>query len=104
MQLIDRDGGNHYNWAKRFEGLWTRVTLSFNSEENSAYFYVNDELISQVDDIKQNLPFNLNKKLRTHDSQRPFLLGYCPFMKTFFKGKISEFVGEERTNEPYDRA
>ena len=91
MQLIDRDGGNHYNWAKRFEGLWTRVTLSFNSEENSAYFYVNDELISQVDDIKQNLPFNLNKKLRTHDSQRPFLLGYCPFMKTFFKGKISEF-------------
>ena len=91
MQLIDRDGGHHYNWAKRFEGLWTRVTLSFNSEENSVYFYVNDELISQVDDIKQNLPFNLNKKLKTHDSQRPFLLGYCPFMKTFFKGKISEF-------------
>jgi len=91
MQLIDRDGSNHYNWAKRFEGLWTRVILSYDSNKNLAYFYVNDELVSQISDVKQNIPFPINNKLKTHDSQRPFILGYCPFMDTFYKGKISEF-------------
>jgi hypothetical protein len=91
MQLIDRDGSNHYNWAKRFEGLWTRVILSYDSNKNLAYFYVNDELVSQISDVKQNIPFPINNKLKMHDSQRPFILGYCPFMDTFYKGKISEF-------------
>jgi hypothetical protein len=91
MQLIDRDGSNHYNWAKRFEGLWTRVILSYDSNKNLEYFYVNDELVSQISDVKQNIPFPINNKLKTHDSQRPFILGYCPFMDTFYKGKISEF-------------
>ena len=91
MQLLDRKNGNHYNWAKRFEGLWTQVTMSFNSEENNVYFYLNNELVSQVDDIKQNTPFSINEKLKTHDAQKPFILGFCPYLKTYYKGKISDF-------------
>lgn len=90
MSLLDRESRNHYNWAKRFEGMWTQVTLSYNSEEKNAYFYVNDELISQMNGIKQGIPFPIGRDLKTHDGIKPFLLGFCNHMKTFYKGKISD--------------
>jgi len=91
MNVFDRTNMRHYNWAKRFEGMWTNVTLSFNSEEKSVYFYLNGELISQMNGIKQNIPFPIRENLRSHDSIKPFLLGFCSHTNTRFKGKISEF-------------
>ena len=91
MNIFDRTNMRHYNWAKRFEGMWTQVTVSYNSEEQNMYFYINDELITQMNGIKQNIPFPIRENLRTHDSIRPFILGLCTHVNTRFKGKISEF-------------
>ena len=91
MVLFDRNNNHHYNWAKRFEGMWTQVTLSYNSEQKMAYFYINDELISQMNGIKQNTPFPIKNDLRTHDAVKSFLLGYCPHSNSRYKGKISDF-------------
>jgi hypothetical protein len=91
MQLFDRNGLHHYNWAKRFEGMWTQVTLSYNSEEKKVYFFINDELISQMNGVKQNIPFPINSDLKTHDSIKPFLLGFCSHTNSRYKGKISDF-------------
>jgi hypothetical protein len=90
MVLFDRDSRHHYNWAKRFENMWTQVTLSFNKDEKKAYFYINDELISQMNGIKQNIPFPINADLRTHDAIKSFLIGFCNHQNTHYKGKISE--------------
>ena len=91
MNVFDRTNMRHYNWAKRFEGMWTQITLSYNSEEKQIYFYVNDELISQMNGIKQNIPFPIRENLRSHDAVKPFLLGFCAHTNTRFKGKISDF-------------
>jgi hypothetical protein len=90
MNIFDRTNMRHYNWAKRFEGMWTQVTMSYNSEEQNTYFYVNDELISQMNGVKQNIPFPIRENLKTHDAIKPFLLGFCSHSNTRFKGKISE--------------
>ena len=90
MVLFDRNSHHHYNWAKRFENMWTQVTLSFNKDEKKAYFYINDELISQMNGIKQNIPFPINADLRTHDAMKSFLIGFCNHQNTHYKGKISE--------------
>ena len=89
MVLFDRENRHHYNWAKRFENMWTQVTLSFNKEEKRAYLYINDELITQMNGIKQNIPFPVNSDLRTHDAIKPFLIGFCNHQNTHYKGKIS---------------
>ena len=91
MNVFDRTNMRHYNWAKRYEGMWTQVTLSYNSEEKSAYFYINDELICQMNGIKENIPFPINNDLKTHDTIKPFILGFCPHTNTRYKGKICDF-------------
>jgi len=91
MNIFDRTNMRHYNWAKRYEGMWTQVTLSYNSEEKKAYFYVNDELVCQMNGIKENIPFPINNDLKTHDAIKPFILGFCPHTNTRYKGKISDF-------------
>jgi hypothetical protein len=90
MTLFDRDNRHHYNWAKRFEGLWTWVTLTYREGDNQVYFYINDELVCQMDGIKQKKPFPIFGQLRGHDGIRPFLVGFCNQMNTYFKGKIAE--------------
>jgi hypothetical protein len=91
MNIFDRTNMRHYNWAKRYEGMWTQVTLSYNNEEKSAYFYINDELICQMNGIKENIPFPINNDLKTHDAIKPFILGFCPHTNTRYKGKICDF-------------
>ena len=90
MELFDRDHMRHYNWGKRFEGLWTWVTMAFKSETNEVFFYINDTLITQMNGIKNNSSFTVNP-LRLHDSVRPFLLGFCAQTNTRYKGKIADF-------------
>ena len=91
MTLFDKNGLRHYNWAKRFENMWTRVTISFNQEEKNAYFYINDELVRQMNGIKENLSFPIGEDLKSHDAVRPFLLGLCTQSGIRYKGKIAEF-------------
>ncbi len=89
-QLFDRSGMRHYNWAKRFEGMWTQLTISFNNEEKNVYFYVNDELICQMNGVKQNIPFPIRNDLKSHDAVKPFLIGFCNHSNVYYKGKISD--------------
>ena len=88
--LFDRLNQFNYNWAKRFENLWTQVTMSYNSDEKNMYFYINDELISQMDGIKQNIPFPITGDLRSHTSIKPFLIGFCSQSNVYYKGKIAD--------------
>jgi hypothetical protein len=90
MQYFDKFNHPIYNWAKRFEHLWTWVTLSYSKEKNQIFFYINDELICQMNGIKQNEPFPVSGELRAHDSIKPFLIGFCNHSNTFYKGKIAE--------------
>ena len=87
--MFDRDGIRHYNWIKRYENVWTWVTISFNDETKELYFYVNDELCSQINGIKESKPLKING-LKPHDAIRPFLIGFCNHTNTRFKGKIAE--------------
>ena len=88
--LFDRLNQFNYNWAKRFENLWTQVTMSYNSDKKNMYFYINDELISQMDGIKQNIPFPITGDLRSHASIKPFLIGFCSQSNVYYKGKIAD--------------
>jgi hypothetical protein len=65
--------------------------MSYNSEEQNMFFYINDELVSQMNGVKQNIPFPIRENLKTHDAIKPFLLGFCSHTNTRFKGKISDF-------------
>jgi hypothetical protein len=91
MMLFDKNNQMNYNWAKRFENMWTQVTLSYNCEEKNVYFYINDELVCQMNGVKQNKSFPISGELRNHDSVRPFILGFCNHMNTYYKGKILDF-------------
>jgi hypothetical protein len=90
MTYFDSQNVQHYNWVKRFENMWTRVVITYNSEEKSVYFYLNGELLSNLKGIKENKPFHIEKRLKGHNSINPFLLGFCNHSNVFYKGKISE--------------
>ncbi len=90
MMLFDKTNRPYYNWAKRFENLWTWVTLSVSQETGEAYFYMNNELVCQMNGIKDKKPFPIDTNLKSHDSIRPFIVGFCNHMNTYYKGKIAE--------------
>lgn len=89
MTLFDRENARYYNWAKRFENLWTWVTMAYKQETNEVFFYVNDDLVNQMTGTKTSQPFPVNP-LRVHDAIKPFLLGFCSQTGTRYKGKIAE--------------
>lgn len=90
MLYFDRKNQIYYNWGKRFEGMWTWVTISYSKEKQGIYFYLNDDLVCQMNGIKQYKPFPISQLLRSHNSTDPFNLGYCKQSNIFYKGKISE--------------
>jgi hypothetical protein len=90
MMLFDKSNRPYYNWAKRFENLWTWVTLSVSKETGEAYFYMNNELVCQMNGVKDKRPFPIDSNLKSHDSIRPFIVGFCNHMNTYYKGKIAE--------------
>lgn len=90
MKLFDRGGNLYYNWGKRFENLWTWVTLSYSMDSKNSYLFINGDLTRQMNGNKENKPFPIAQPLRIHDSVKPFILGFCPAMNTHFKGKIAE--------------
>jgi hypothetical protein len=90
MTVFDKNDNYHNNWAKKFENEWTWVTVSFNNKTKEMYFFVNDELVTNVNEVKENKPFIVGENLKTHDSTNPFILGFCSNQKTYFKGQIAE--------------
>jgi hypothetical protein len=90
MNYFDRDNNRYYNWAKRFENQWTWVTVTYSSEKNEIYFYINNDLCLQMDGIKQEKSFKIEKQLKVFDSIKPFLLGFCNHTNTYYKGKIAK--------------
>ena len=90
MMVFDRNNVFHYNWGKKFENEWIWVTMSYSRDKGGIYYYLNGELILQMNGIKQNLPFPFQGELRSHDSIKPFILGYCSHTNTHYKGKIAE--------------
>jgi hypothetical protein len=54
------------------------------------YFYINDELVTNQNGIKENKPFLIEDTLKKHTFTDPFILGYCSNQLNFFKGKIAD--------------
>ena len=90
MTVYDKNGNYYNNWAKKFEGEWTLVTVTYKKETGEMFLYVNDELVTNMNNVKEHKPFKINESLRSHNSPNPFIIGFCPHTNTFFKGKIGE--------------
>ena len=90
MVVFDKNNMHHYNYAKRFENQWTWVTLSYSRDRNKIHYYLNNELVYQMNGVKQNLPIPMEQPLRNHDAIRPFLIGFCNHSNTYYKGKIAD--------------
>jgi hypothetical protein len=90
MLVFDKNNEVYYNWGKRFENMWTWLTLSYSKDEQNFYFYINDDLVCQMNGIKESKPYPTRDTLKLHNSTDPFNLGFCKQMNTFFKGKIAE--------------
>mgnify|MGYP000657179236 CR=1 FL=1 len=82
MVVYDRSSNHYYNWAKKFEGEWTWVTTSYDMENKKMYFYVNDELVTNANGVKESLPMQLKKDLKPHKKDK--------------HRKTPVFIGEER--------
>jgi len=90
MTVYDKNGNYYNNWAKKFEGEWTLVTVTYKKETGEMFLYVNDELVTNMNNVKEHKPFKINESLRSHNSPNPFIIGFCPHTNTFFKGQIGE--------------
>jgi hypothetical protein len=89
MKVFNERRTQIYNWIKRFESLWTWVTLSIDAENNQIYFYLNNELTRNQYGTKENLPISYEGKLMRYDLRNPFMIGFDNFTNTRFKGKIA---------------
>ena len=90
MMVFDKHNTPYYNYAKRFENQWTWVTLSYSKEKKQIYYYLNNELVYHMNGIKENTPMRMVETLKSHDSIRPFLVGFCSHSGTYYKGKIAD--------------
>lgn len=90
MVVFDEDDQHHYNYAKRYENQWTWVTMSYNSKTEQMFLYVNDELISNQTGVKKSEPIKIGKPLKNLNDEQPFVIGFCPHIRTFFKGQMGE--------------
>lgn len=90
MTLYDEKNTFWYNYGKRFEGMWTWATMSYSEKESSVYFYINNELVRNMNGVVESLPFPIGRELKKQNFTDPFLLGFCNYTKTHYKGLISE--------------
>lgn len=90
FQLFDMMRTPIYNWIKRFENMWTRLTLSVDAENKKMYCYVNDELACNVRNKKEEKPLEFENRLLRYDLRNPFFLGFDPQANTRLKGEIAE--------------
>jgi hypothetical protein len=102
MRLFDLGRRSLHNWVKRFENMWTWVTMSVNVDKKEIYFYLNDELTTNQNGVKENLPYTYDApSLLRYDLRNPFFIGYDNFTNTGFKGKIAEVKLHNQFYEPH---
>jgi hypothetical protein len=102
MRLFDLGRRSLHNWVKRFENMWTWVTMSVNLDKKEIYFYLNDELTTNQNGVKENLPYTYDApSLLRYDLRNPFFIGYDNFTNTGFKGKIAEVKLHNQFYEPH---
>ena len=100
FQLFDMTRTPIYNWIKRFEDMWTRVTLSVDAENQKMYCYVNDELAINVRNKKEEKPLDFHNRLLRYDLRNPFFIGFDPQSNTRLKGEIGELKMYNRFYSP----
>lgn len=100
FQLFDASRTPIYNWIKRFEEMWTRLTLSVDAENKKIYCYVNDELATNVRNKKEANPLEFFTNLLRYDLRNPFFLGFDPQQNTRLKGEIGELRMYNRFYSP----
>ena len=88
FQLFDMSRTPIYNWIKRFEGMWTEITMSIDAENKLMYCYLDNELSNNVRNTKLSEPIPFNNPLLRYDLRNPFFIGFDPQMNTKFKGQI----------------
>ena len=91
MSLFNDNKMILYNYLKRFEKLWTWVTLTYNSNEKKIFFYLNNDYGRHLNGINEREYFPiLSDNLLKYDNKNPFYLGHDENSNTYFKGKIAE--------------
>ena len=108
MNMFDQARQPIYNWIKRFENMWSWVTISTDVENRKVYFYINNEYGRNFNGVTQNEPFPIFGELLRYDLRNPFYLGFDPQAQTFFKGQIAEvkmynkFTTPDKIDEVYN--
>jgi hypothetical protein len=108
VKLYDEFRNQIYNWIKRFENMWTWVTLSVDVEKKELYFYLNNELTRNYNGNTERLPYPYEGTLLRYDLRSPFFLGFDNQTSTHFKGKIAEvrlynqYYGPDEINDLID--
>jgi hypothetical protein len=101
MRLFDMARQPIHNYIKRFENMWTWVTMSVNIDKKEIYFYLNDELTKNQKGVKESLPYQYEMpSLMRYDLRNPFFIGYDNFTNVGFKGKIAEVKLHNEYYEP----
>jgi hypothetical protein len=86
---------HNYMWAKRYEELWTWVTITVNDDDKIVRFYLNGEEIDEKNGNGSKSPMGYEGRLRPYPSKH-FYLGASPNSNPeepskFFKGDIAKF-------------
>ena len=102
MLYFDRSNNPLYHWAKRFERQWSRFTVSYSSENDELYLYMNNQMVSNNGDVLRNKPIILPNKLKLLSSVGDFILGQCTHSGTHFHGKIGEISIYNTYYKKYD--
>jgi len=86
---------HNYMWAKRYENLWSWVTVVIDDDDKIAKFYLNGEEIEERFGNGSKSPMKYQGRLRPYSSKH-FYLGASPNSNPenpskFFKGDIAKF-------------
>jgi hypothetical protein len=92
---------HNYMWAKRYEGVWSWITITVNDDDKIVRFYLNGQEIDERNGNGSKSPMEYIGRLRTYPSKH-FYLGASPNSNPeepskFFKGDIAKFHFWDRT-------
>ena len=108
FQLFDMGRNPIYNWIKRFESMWTQITMSVDAENKKVYCYIDNELANNLRNKKINEPVPFDNPLLRYDLRNPFFLGFDPQMNTKLKGQIgglkfyNKFFGPDEIEQIFE--
>lgn len=100
---------HNYMWAKRYEDVWSWITITVNDDDKIVRFYLNGEELDARYGNGTQSPMDYTGRLRPYSSKH-FYLGASPNTNSeepskFFKGDIAKFymwdraLGESEVND-----